>query len=225
MIKFEKAFTLAEVLVTLGIIGVVAAMTVPNLIKNYQEQTLVTELHKVYNEFSQAFEGYLSDQRVESLLETDLYGDTNGLSAFIRDNFKIINNCGAVYTSEAGPVCFSKDDYYTISQGNGGGSVSFVGTACSGVAFTLPSGAAICAESNGGQNSAEVPVYMVVDVNGANGPNVLGRDVFAMYVRPSGEFYDKDYIDNSEATTFTTTAGARTGAFGKVMADGWQMTY
>jgi len=31
-------FTLAEVLITLGIIGVVVALTIPNVIQNFQEQ-------------------------------------------------------------------------------------------------------------------------------------------------------------------------------------------
>ena len=43
------AFTLAEVLITLGIIGVVAAMTMPSLIVNYQKQQTVTRLKKSYN--------------------------------------------------------------------------------------------------------------------------------------------------------------------------------
>ena len=55
MKKF-KAFTLAEVLVTLGIIGVVSAMTVPTLMQNYQRQSYVTQLHKVYNELGQALQ-------------------------------------------------------------------------------------------------------------------------------------------------------------------------
>lgn len=37
-----QGFTLAEVLVTLGIIGVVSAMTVPSLMQNYQRQSYVT---------------------------------------------------------------------------------------------------------------------------------------------------------------------------------------
>lgn len=37
---FKKAFTLAEVLITLGIIGIVAAITIPNLIANYQKMLL-----------------------------------------------------------------------------------------------------------------------------------------------------------------------------------------
>ncbi|MBS5801473.1 MAG: type II secretion system protein [Brachyspira sp.] len=43
-----KAFTLAEVLITLGIIGVVAAMTLPTLINSYKKQQTVTHLQKVY---------------------------------------------------------------------------------------------------------------------------------------------------------------------------------
>ena len=36
----KKAFTMAEVLITLGIIGIVAALTIPQLIKNYQHKEL-----------------------------------------------------------------------------------------------------------------------------------------------------------------------------------------
>ena len=42
------AFTLAEVLITLAIIGVVAAMTIPTLINNYQKKQTVTQLKKAY---------------------------------------------------------------------------------------------------------------------------------------------------------------------------------
>ncbi len=38
----KNGFTLAEVLITLGIIGIVAAMTMPALIANYQKKVLVT---------------------------------------------------------------------------------------------------------------------------------------------------------------------------------------
>lgn len=50
------AFTLAEVLVTLGIIGVIAALTLPQLIKDYQGKVLHTQLLKAYSVLSQALE-------------------------------------------------------------------------------------------------------------------------------------------------------------------------
>ena len=49
------AFTLAEVLITLGIIGVVAAMTLPSLIQNYHEKQRVTQLKKAYSVMQNAF--------------------------------------------------------------------------------------------------------------------------------------------------------------------------
>ena len=52
----KAAFTLAEVLITLGIIGIVAAMTIPTLISNYQEKATVTKLKETYSMLSQAYQ-------------------------------------------------------------------------------------------------------------------------------------------------------------------------
>ena len=50
----KAAFTLAEVLITLGIIGVVAAMTIPVLIGNYRKNATVAKLQKFYSVMNQA---------------------------------------------------------------------------------------------------------------------------------------------------------------------------
>ena len=87
-------FTLSEVLVTLGIIGVVSAMTVPSLMNNYQRQSYVTQLHKVYNEFLQVFERYMADQKVDTLSESDIYNNPGALNTFVRNYFKVVTDCG-----------------------------------------------------------------------------------------------------------------------------------
>ncbi len=53
--KRKVAFTLAEVLITLGIIGIVAAMTLPSLLTNYREKQRVSQLKKTYSTLQQAF--------------------------------------------------------------------------------------------------------------------------------------------------------------------------
>lgn len=53
MREHKKAFTLAEVLITLGIIGVVAAITIPGLITKYQKLATVVKLKKVYSQLNQ----------------------------------------------------------------------------------------------------------------------------------------------------------------------------
>lgn len=54
-------FTLAEVLITLGIIGVVAAMTIPTLITNYQKRETLTRLKSAYAQPQQAIKLSESD--------------------------------------------------------------------------------------------------------------------------------------------------------------------
>ena len=50
----QKAFTLAEILITLGIISVVAALTISNVIQDYQKKQTVVQLRKVYNDINNA---------------------------------------------------------------------------------------------------------------------------------------------------------------------------
>ena len=51
----KNGFTMAEVLVTLGIIGIVASMTMPGLIKKHKRVESETRLKKAYSTISQAF--------------------------------------------------------------------------------------------------------------------------------------------------------------------------
>ena len=50
----RPAFTLAEVLITLGIIGVVAALTIPTLMANHRKKVVETKLEKIYSVMNQA---------------------------------------------------------------------------------------------------------------------------------------------------------------------------
>ena len=73
--KGMRAFTLAEVLITLGIIGVVAAMTMPVLIQNNINRTVETRLAKFYSVFNQA----LKMAEVEYGDKEGWYQDKNGV--------------------------------------------------------------------------------------------------------------------------------------------------
>ena len=53
--NYRAAFTLAEVLITLGVIGIVAALTLPSLITKYQEKQLVTSYLRVYSLLENAY--------------------------------------------------------------------------------------------------------------------------------------------------------------------------
>ena len=64
-------------MVTLGIIGVVSAMTVPSLMQNYQRQSYVTQLNKFYNELSQAIVQYVTEQNAINIKEAGLTTTVN----------------------------------------------------------------------------------------------------------------------------------------------------
>lgn len=64
--KIKNAFTLAEVLITLGIIGIVASLTLPGLIQNNSKTTVEAKLKKFYTNINQAI-----------MLSEAKYGDRN----------------------------------------------------------------------------------------------------------------------------------------------------
>ena len=66
------AFTLAEVLITLAIIGVVAAMTIPNLMANNAKTEQVVALKSVYSDISQALKLMMVDEGVSKVSDTNI---------------------------------------------------------------------------------------------------------------------------------------------------------
>lgn len=76
-------FTLAEVLITLGVIGVVAAITMPTLVQKQNEKATVTKLKKAYSTFSQAYNMAVQE-----------YGtpDEWGFSSIVKDEETGYNN-------------------------------------------------------------------------------------------------------------------------------------
>ena len=61
MRKMKIGFTLAEVLITLGIIGVVAAITIPNMINNSKAAKLRSQFLKAHSSVQQAYRLMLAD--------------------------------------------------------------------------------------------------------------------------------------------------------------------
>ena len=67
LLSFKIAFTLAETLITLGIIGIVVAMTLPTLINKVQGYVLQTQFKKAYNMLSVALVKMKADYSIDNL--------------------------------------------------------------------------------------------------------------------------------------------------------------
>ena len=211
-------FTLAEVLVTLGIIGVVAAMTMPTLMSNHQRKVYVTQLQKVYTELSQAAKRAISDNNAISLDETKYNrNNANGAKNFLHDYFNVVQDCGTDLTP-----CFG-DSYTTLE-----GADMTLQTPV--VAVSLASGASISVFYNSlFYRSIDEHGYLQlqVDINGAEGPNILGRDLFYMELYSDGKvaesYTGRDYDYSMEACEGGYTYGH--GCLTVIMEDGWTMDY
>ncbi len=225
-------------MVTLGIIGVVSAMTVPSLMQNHQRKTYVTQLHKVYNEVQQASLRYMTDKNAVNLREAGLTNAVK-MKEFLHGYFKVVNDCETYIKSP----CFA-ESYRNL---NGAATSTSNANWSASSSVTLSSGASILIDNPGTYSKTVNNVtsyygHMLIDINGLQGPNIGGRDMFFV------EFYDDGSIDVLGATPGCKTKGAceggslkeiretyynsncqtnalGLGCFGKILNDNWEMNY
>ena len=233
----KVAFTLAEVLITLGIIGVVAAMTLPTLIQNHQKRSLEVATQKFYSTMSQAVKKYMADEGVDDLrntpLASDNYEDSDSPEAiasirnFVTKYLKVVkecdheaNNCFApVYKSWDGSALYN--NFTTEANLNERRD------------FVLADGAVIRI----GYNSSPIALY--VDVNGKKGPNRVGYDLWTMSIFYDGVIEESDVgpecrgrgqlgiCRKEESNSFErcTIDGAYGGCFGHFLENNFKFDY
>ena len=92
----KKAFTLAEVLITLGIIGVVAALTMPMLIGHFEKTTTATKLKKFYSVMAQATDKAMSENGDWSTWDYSLSAK-DFFNKYYASNLKVVKTNGGRY--------------------------------------------------------------------------------------------------------------------------------
>lgn len=93
----KKAFTLAEVLITLSILGVVAALTIPSLVNRQSEMAAIVKLKKAISTYESVAEVYMAEEEA-----TDLSGMAGDNCANLTNYFKIVNGSGCTFTTGDG---------------------------------------------------------------------------------------------------------------------------
>ena len=182
----KTAFTLAEVLITLGIIGIVAALTMPTLIQKYQERVTVNKVKKFYSVMSQAQllaikdHGYLDEWDVPDGMTKE---STEKLMSYFKPYLKIAKDCGTSSGClQNGTIKFlngnnhlnydSSDRYYKLILNDG-------------TYMWLRSAAgAYCTSSDTGVNVACGILW--IDINGKNPPNTFAKDIFMFALVKNG---------------------------------------
>lgn len=103
--KKKYGFTLAEVLITLGIVGVIAALTLPNLMNNTSTAQIGPKLAKGVSAFEQANKTMINSYEVDKLTDTGILDATNygpNLSNYLliaeKTDGKYLSKDGIMYT-------------------------------------------------------------------------------------------------------------------------------
>ena len=155
-------FTLAEILVVLGIIGVVAALTLPSLMSNTASAQIGPKLAKAVSMFDQANSALLNDTGTDHLIDSGLLED--GYVNKLTDHLKASAN---------GNVSGNPTSACSNLAGDSIGAV----TAKDGTVYEMfyNEGATVSGKAAHKDNIG----YVLIDINGKADPNTAGTDIFA----------------------------------------------
>ena len=224
---FKCGFTLAEVLITLVIIGVIATITIPNLYSKYQKHVWATALKKQFTIISNVQQiinrelntsADLGRNAILSLIsifeentkseqcKNNSYAEIIGCSTRPFSSMKTLNN-NAITTSKMISQYYYRYDYTTF--------------------FKMKDGATIGIQTRVGQFGGYMwnlhgvsPIMYIVDVNGSALPNQLGRDIFIFVVKNNAVV---PYSLNNTSDCNPNSTGDSCGAY--LFKNGWKMDY
>lgn len=210
----KRGFTLAEVLITLVIIGIIASMTIPSVINAQHDKEILAKLKKSYSTLSQVLmlsQSFNGTYTSWGLQDNSNESSQNTFDTYIAPYLNSMKRC--VYTDG----CWSSEK----SKGFDGGNESEARTSGVGgnnVSFILADGTYVSMDIYGGnvetvfgvtENLVYPTLTFAVDLNGDKGPNQIGRDVF-MFVLTEGGLVPAGK-DNSSAKCYTGATGDYAG--------------
>lgn len=173
----NKGFTLAEVLITLGIIGIVAAMTLPTLVNKYQTKVLETGLKKSYANLQNAYIMTKANLGVTNLIDAYASALDNGVCPY-KEEFEneFARNIKTIKKVKVYPFTTYSGKY--VANITGGSNNSDMPQALN----ILPDGSSIGTLVRAGR------IEFWVDTNGPHkGPNRYGFDIFCFKVNDSSD--------------------------------------
>lgn len=203
--KFHKAFTLAEVLVTLGIIGVVAALTLPILTNKHQNSVALAGIKVAYAKINDGFLFMRSDENLDDLRSLSVFRNMTpetfqdeSVQANLDEQMKKYFNIVKSY--KAGETC-SECPVYVKMNGElaDGGQYDYAwrGFSSDGMIYFMHLSGPQEAANKGKIQS--IVAYFFVDINGTKLPNKWGKDMFQYALAQNGMLYSAWGKELSEA--------------------------
>ena len=244
----KSAFTLAEVLITLGIIGVVAAMTLPTLIQQHQKQVYVTQLKKGLSTVQNMVTKITADEGASDLYSTslfdgmcvqgkencelaygDAYGDTSVLDNIVPKYIKTVktcsnNECDIKYGYASSPNSNYKEIISSLTYGMFPAHRGLKGYYSNdGAIFYFGYVGYIGYDENYQPRLEQNSTGLVtcIDVNGEKGPNLKDRDLFCYTYCPN---LGEKIVPGSNYICSYPDWAKDTKEY-RLMTNGWKMDY
>lgn len=157
----SEGFTLSEVLITLGIIGVLAALTIPSLMNNVQDTQYKSAYKKAYSTVSQAFTKATADGDIGPMTGTCSSQGTEANFVALKNQFKVVKSCT---NSQTGGCWNTTGEPWRSENPAAPGFID-----SSGIAWKLRA-----------LDSGLMVSTILVDTNGNKKPNEYGKDRFVL---------------------------------------------
>ena len=208
--NIKKAFTLAEVLITLAIVGVIAALTVPSLLNKTNDRETVAQLQKVYSSLASATNSIIAE---EGPVNTWNWAEAGfGMDEIVSNYKKYMDfskSCGLNINT-----CYYENNWKSLNNNSyfhhfSGGN-SYYNILKDGTFVKFSKGdSTYCTTSNS-------PMTVIVNLNGNKPPNKVGRDVFLFFLTNEKGLIAPN--KNVDSNCQVSSSGA--SCAGKVLQDG-----
>ena len=197
-LKLEiNGFTLAEVLITLGIIGIVAALTLPVLIGNYKKKLVETKLKETYSIINQMMLNSIAENG-ESInwiypkYGDNSYNDSDFFQKYLAKYVKIIYTCEKTGFSsdKESYLCRShrSNNYFTTAAGS---KVNWSNMTENSKKYILANGTSLYLDTIWGNQIIDPNtgpyIIFIVDLNINKNIALFGRDIFIFHYMTSKE--------------------------------------
>lgn len=180
--EVKKAFTMAEILLTLAIIGVVSAMTLPLLKTAREKKVAVTGFQKAYStltqmvQSSEADNGFVNDWDFSYTAYDQDGTNLTFFNQYFKPYLKITKSCGGTN----GSGCWA----YPIYKPNGNNFAAQPEIDVHFLKYILSDGMSLAIIFRG-TNAIEIKV----DINGPKKPNTMGKDIFDFILTRNNKIY------------------------------------
>ena len=229
---FKRAFTLAEVLITIGIIGIICALIIPSVMENYKKRKIAAILKRDYSILSQAIASAVAKNG--DIANWEGFNDTNPTTIvknYIAPELKVVKSWDSPHANGYNKMCaVSKNISHQYRWLDKDGVI--------GTPFANPASIELADGTCIGFNyivdhPIHPPVYhwenlVFIDINGSQTkPNRAGEDLFIFKIvgnnlKPYGYNYKKEAMIK-DCNRENKYSGMTCAAY--IIANDWKIKY